>query len=130
MQGYHILIVDDEDIVRDVTSAMLESRGAKTYEATDGLDAIAFYKENLNDIDLVLMDMRMPRMNGIDAFNALLELNPQLKLIFSSGYSQEQEVARLREQHSHVDYLCKPFDKDALIEVVFKNLKSDQHASK
>lgn len=84
-----ILLVDDEEIVRTVLKTLMESIGFTVLTASDGLEAVELYRANLNDINLVLMDMTMPRKNGIEAFIEMHEMSPDVKVIILSGHSAE-----------------------------------------
>jgi len=84
-----ILLVDDEQIVRTVLKTLIESLGFSVITATDGLEAVDLFRKNRDKIKLVLMDMTMPRMNGIDAFNEMAEITPGVKVIILSGHSAE-----------------------------------------
>ncbi|HDP94712.1 MAG TPA: PAS domain S-box protein [Candidatus Aminicenantes bacterium] len=82
-----ILIVDDESVVLDVSRSMAESLGYKVYAFLDVRDALAFYENQKEEIDLVILDMIMPGMSGEEAFNRLRKVNPEVKVLLSSGYS-------------------------------------------
>lgn len=84
-----VLLVDDEEIVRSVLRKLVESLGFDVVTASDGIQAVDIYKELGNSIKLVLMDMTMPRMNGMDAFLEMKALNPDVKVIILSGHSAE-----------------------------------------
>ena len=90
-----ILLVDDERSVLDVSKAMIGSLGYKVYTAGSGRDAIAFYMEKGDEIDLVILDMVMPGMSGGETFDALRKIDPDVRVMLSSGYSitgQAQEI--------------------------------------
>lgn len=84
-----ILIVDDEDIIRETAHAMLTSLGYQVMTANDGREAVEYFKAHSGEIDLVLVDMMMPHMNGHACFNKLREIDPDVRAILSSGYSRE-----------------------------------------
>lgn len=88
-----VLLVDDEQTVRDVASAMLLSLGFEVVSAVDGRDAIDKFQQNRERISLVLMDLNMPVLNGEEAFHELRKLDSTVKIVLSSGFS-EQEVTR------------------------------------
>lgn len=81
-----ILLVDDDDIVRDVTRAILEASGYEVTEAPDGARALALVEEQ--DFDLVLADLVMPVMPGPELARRLRPLRPDLPILFMSGYSE------------------------------------------
>jgi len=82
-----ILVVDDEKIIADVTQRMLEQLDYHVLIARSGQEAIDLYRKNQDRIDLVIMDMIMPGMNGGEAYDVIKAMNPDVKAILSSGYS-------------------------------------------
>lgn len=110
-----ILVVDDEELVRMVTKAVLAYRGYQISEAGDGEEAVRKYTESSPRFDLVLMDLHMPRMNGYDALQRLRAIDPGMKAILLSGGTQD--AASLAELEG-VAYLQKPFDNQELTAVV------------
>lgn len=88
-----ILLVDDEETIIDVMKEMMEILGYQVMIADNGWDALKIYEENKEDIDLVILDMIMPNISGGETFNGLKEINPQIKVILSSGYSLNSEAA-------------------------------------
>jgi PAS domain S-box-containing protein len=112
-----ILVVDDEEITRDLTLEILSVYGYKVLLAQDGLEAIHVYKAFEHTIDLVLLDMIMPRMGGKEAYEKLKEINPDIKVLFCSGHGSDHQVCEeLRE--SDLPYLSKPFTIDELVRKV------------
>ena len=83
----NILVVEDEIYLRNFLSGLLESRGYNVMTAEDGLAAVEVFKENMNDIDLILMDIMMPRMDGVTAHKEIKQLDPTAKILLMSGYS-------------------------------------------
>lgn len=108
-----ILLVEDEDFVRNVTREVLELEGYHVLEAIHAEDGIELYRENADIIDLLLTDVVMPGLNGRDFANQLLAIKADLKIIFMSGYTDN---AVLREGFSdpRLNYIQKPFTLDAL----------------
>jgi PAS domain S-box-containing protein len=92
-----ILLVEDEERILEVGVKMLERLGYTVLEARNGREAVEIYKENKDKIDLVILDMIMPRMGGGEAYDRMKEINPNLKVLLSSGYSidsQAQEILK------------------------------------
>lgn len=81
-----ILIVDDEPSIREYLEIFLTTLGYKILVAQDGREAIQVFRNNRNDVDLVLMDVIMPNMNGSEAAQEMRKMKPSIKIIFSSGY--------------------------------------------
>ncbi|MBK8001176.1 MAG: response regulator [Verrucomicrobia bacterium] len=117
-----ILVVDDEELVRMVTKAVLAYRGYRVIEAVDGEDAVAKYSADSANIGLVLMDLHMPKLNGHEALVRIREINPGVRAILLSGGLQEAD-GRLAEME-HVAFLQKPFENQELLRVVRQLLDS------
>ena len=84
-----ILLVEDEILVREFLSDALTTHGYTVIMAEDGQDAVNKYKESLGPVDIVLMDVMMPRKDGLSAHKEISELNPNSKIILMSGYTSE-----------------------------------------
>jgi CheY-like chemotaxis protein len=91
--GEMILVVDDESPVRETARATLESFGYRVLTAQDGTEAIALYVTHKVDVEVILIDMMMPVMDGLATIRALQRINPRLKIIFSSGSARSERVA-------------------------------------
>ena len=89
-----ILLVDDEESLIGLGARMLEHLGFTVLTAADGLQAVERYRERGKEIDLVLMDLTMPHMDGAEAFGELRRLNPDVRVILASGYSYEDVASR------------------------------------
>ncbi len=89
-----ILLVDDEESLIALGARMLEHLGFTVLTAADGLQAVDLYRERGKEIDLVLMDLTMPNMDGAEAFGELRRLNPDVRVILASGYSREDVAPR------------------------------------
>lgn len=90
-----ILVVDDEEVVRDVVSKLVRSLGFEVLTASDGIQALEVFKLKSDEIKLVLMDMTMPRMNGMDAFVQMQEIDPDARVIIISGHSAESTSSEM-----------------------------------
>ncbi len=90
-----ILIVDDEEVVRTVLSKLIRSLGFEVLKASDGMQAVEVFGENKDKIKLVLMDMTMPRMSGVDAFTRMQEIDPEVRVIIISGHSAESTSSEM-----------------------------------
>ncbi len=108
-----VLIVDDDDLVRDATAAMLAYLGFRTLLAADGTEALALYLEHAEAIDWVLLDLTMPELSGADTFRALRDLNPGVRVVLISGYSQQDATWQFGDQIPS-GFLQKPFELPAL----------------
>jgi two-component system, cell cycle sensor histidine kinase and response regulator CckA len=108
-----VLLVDDEDGVRKLVCAILQSNGYSVIEASNGHSALAAYEKNAHKIDLVLTDVVMPQMDGFEFVDRLVEKNPDVKVLFMSGY-RDNPIGDAEAQPSR-PFLHKPFTPDALL---------------
>ncbi|HBC57966.1 MAG TPA: hypothetical protein DCZ03_12435 [Gammaproteobacteria bacterium] len=108
-----ILIVDDEETILAIAREMLLLCGFEVISARDGFEAIKLYQQSSTDIDCVLLDLTMPRMGGEATFRELRRLNPQLKIIMSSGYN-EQEVTQNFVGKGLTGFIQKPYQLSEL----------------
>jgi two-component system, cell cycle sensor histidine kinase and response regulator CckA len=115
--GELILVVDDEPAIRDITKASLESHNYKAITACDGIEAIALYAENREQISLVLTDMAMPSMDGITTIRTLRKINPEVKIIAVSGLAASDKVNVAYELGIKA-FLAKPFTANQLLETI------------
>ena len=112
-----ILVVDDEDIVRIMLREVLIELGYDVITAIDGQDGLQKYKDATEPIDLVILDMIMPVMNGSDCFRAIREINPEAKVVVSSGFTKDQSISDLT-QEGLAGFLDKPTSRVKLSQVV------------
>jgi nitrogen-specific signal transduction histidine kinase len=107
-----ILLVDDEEGVRRLVSAVLKTNGYEVLDAPNGVSAMAAYEKNGHKIDMVLTDVVMPQMNGLELGKRLAEQAPELKVLYMSGY---RDHAIVGEGESAKPFLLKPFTPDVLL---------------
>ncbi|MCX5806007.1 MAG: PAS domain S-box protein [Proteobacteria bacterium] len=112
-----ILIVDDEPDVLVVSKEFLESLGYSVYAVKNGEEAIRLYKEKKDKIDLVVLDMIMPGLSGNETFDRIREVNPQTKIILSSGYSLNSQAQQIMDKGCH-GFIQKPFDMTQISRLV------------
>lgn len=111
-----ILLVDDEPMIRNLGRAILQGYGYQVLLAEDGRDAIRRYESAREQIDLVILDLTMPHLSGRDAFQRLRQINPEVPVIFASGYSAEQVS---EEDHEQIlGFVGKPYRPEDLARVV------------
>jgi two-component system cell cycle sensor histidine kinase/response regulator CckA len=108
-----ILLVDDEKMVVEVTRELLESLGYRVYVAGSGQEAIAVYLERRNELALVILDMIMPGISGGETFDRLREINPDIRVLLSSGYSINGEAQTIMDRGCS-GFLQKPFQLEKL----------------
>jgi two-component system, cell cycle sensor histidine kinase and response regulator CckA len=112
-----ILIVDDERHVREALMDILETVGIPSLSAKNAREGIQIYRNHFREIKLVVLDMRLPEMDGLHVLHSLRHINPSVRAIVASGY----DVRDIGEQLSNdpaVHILQKPFDMDMFLQVV------------
>jgi two-component system, cell cycle sensor histidine kinase and response regulator CckA len=122
-----ILLVDDENVITDVTSQMLSALGYQILVADGGEKAIEIYRENHDRIDLVIMDMIMPVMGGGETFSRIKAINPKVKVILSSGYTLNSEAKEIMKQ-GVLAFLQKPYNQDELSRKIREIMINEQQA--
>ena len=104
-----VLLVDDEDMIVDVGTQLLEKLGYKVIVAKSGTEAIEIYKKKRDKIDMVILDMIMPAMNGGETYDMLREINNKIKVLLSSGYSISGQATEILERGCDA-FIQKPFN--------------------
>ena len=118
-----ILLVEDEDGVRRLMKHILTARGYKVLDAADGLQGFQMYRRNAENIDLVLTDMVMPRMSGGELAQQILDLQPEMKVVFMSGYTDDV-LSRTGALRLATTFLQKPLKPEVLAEKIREVLDS------
>lgn len=116
-----ILLIDDEIYIREMSKRLFEKLGYDVILASNGAEGIEIYKNNLDEIDLVILDMVMPEMTGKDVYKILIEMNPDIKIVFLSGNSKE-EVAEYMNITGEIDYIQKPYRLHEISQVLAKTV--------
>ncbi|MCP4695046.1 MAG: PAS domain S-box protein [Desulfobacterales bacterium] len=107
--GGAILLVDDEEIALTVGKAMLEKLGHRVLTAVDGLDAVETYRAAADEIRCVVLDINMPRMDGAEAFRELRRIDPDVRVLISSGFTEGGAADRF-EGDAPAGFIHKPFN--------------------
>jgi CheY-like chemotaxis protein/signal transduction histidine kinase len=118
-----ILVVDDEYNIRSMMKEIMEMSGLKVFTAGNGQDGVDIYQRNKKDIDLIVMDMVMPVMDGRAAFNEIRKIDPQQKIFIISGYSQREDLQDMLDNGA-VGFLRKPFQVKEIVEKINEILSS------
>src|SRR5262249_18376945 len=116
-QGHEtILLADDEPMIRNLGRTILQSYGYRVLLAQDGVEALEVYQREQSAIDLVILDLTMPRLSGRDTFRQLVALNLDVRILFASGYSADNVT---EAEHEHVlGFVGKPYRPDDLAQTV------------
>ncbi len=110
-----ILIVDDEEDILQTSVMVLQRLGYRVLEAKNGLEAISVYAAQKDNIDLVILDLVMPDMNGREAYDRLKEINPHVRVLLCSGYGIEGRAKEIIDRGCD-DFIQKPFTYSKLTE--------------
>jgi len=108
-----ILLVDDEELILDVSIEMLRGLGYEVLKAKGGKEAIALYKAHKDEINLVILDMIMPDVDGGKVFDIIKEVNPDVKVLLSSGYSIDGKAEEILSRGCD-GFIQKPFNMNTL----------------
>jgi CheY-like chemotaxis protein len=108
-----VLVVDDEEMVRKVCSAMVQSLGARVLTAVDGREAVDLFTNQAAEISHVILDLTMPNMDGMTAYQELARIKPDVNVIFSSGYDERESIRRMLGAE-RARFIQKPYTLDGL----------------
>jgi len=116
VRGGHecILVVDDEEKVRNLTRCVLERWGFRVLAAADGDEALTIYRERTPEIDLVLLDFTMPGLTGLQVMRRLRDLNPAVRVVFASGHTGQPDDDSLLAAGAH-GLVPKPYRPEELV---------------
>lgn len=110
-----ILVIDDEENVRNTVKIMLEECGYKTFIPNDCIEGMEYFKSNFKNIDAVVLDFSMPKRTGKDVFIELMDIDPSVKVLLTSGFGLDERTAPLLDSGVK-GFLKKPFTFEQLIE--------------
>ncbi len=109
-----VLIVDDEELVTLLVGEMLAGEGYRVLTAPDGFRALELYRRLGSEIALVILDFTMPVMDGSDVFNELLQLDPNVPVVLSSGFTEQERLRGMLAKGLR-GFLPKPYTQDKLL---------------
>ncbi len=118
-----ILLVDDEEIIRITGKKILTHMGYTVILAGNGKEAIDIYKKQYYEIDVVIMDMLMPELNGKEAFAEMKEINKNCKVVISSGFLKDNDIEELKKMGLQ-GFIHKPYRSEELNKLLKKILKT------
>lgn len=121
----HILVVDDEESVRNFVATSLRSLGYTVRTCANGADAVDNYREQHREIDLVILDLIMPKMSGQDAFRRMKEVDPHVRVLVSSGFSYSQAARQMLDDGA-LGLLNKPFQISRLSQAVAEHIQGER----
>jgi two-component system cell cycle sensor histidine kinase/response regulator CckA len=120
-QGEIVLVVDDEAAIREALVRTLEANGYRCFTAEDGSDALALYFQRREEIALVISDLAMAQMDGIQLVRSLRRINPNARIIVSSGHLQKENQETLQSLGVNV-FLDKPYSADKMLRALHEML--------
>jgi DNA-binding NtrC family response regulator len=120
-----VLVVEDDDSLRDLLKTMLEAHDFKVLTATDGLDAVEVFAKNKESIGVVLSDLGLPYLGGWDAFLSMKKINPELKGILASGYFHpgvKEEIIKSGAEN----FIQKPYNTPEIVAMLHRMLEEEE----
>ncbi|MBN1572758.1 MAG: PAS domain S-box protein [Deltaproteobacteria bacterium] len=116
-----LLAIDDEKTILSMLKGALPDYGYKVFSANSGEEGIKIYRENKDEIDLIILDIKMPDMDGKAVLDEMMKINPDVRVLLSSGFNEEDQHLDLLENGA-VGFIGKPFVLDKLLETMRKVL--------
>lgn len=123
-----VLVAEDEDEIYFYLQELLKLYGIKTVYARDGIEAIEIIKNN-KPIDLILMDIKMPRMDGLEATRQIRTFRPDIPIIAQTAFNTDEDIQNALKAGCN-DHISKPFNKDVLLKKIWQNVKSQKNEIK
>jgi PAS domain S-box-containing protein len=120
-----VLVVDDEEVNRDVARMMLEDCGYQVITASDGVEAVAIYRERMSDIKILILDIVMPVKSGDEACIEILEINPGAKIVVSSGFRDDLRVKKALKAGAKI-FVPKPYTLKTLSDAIDNVINSEE----
>ncbi len=122
--GELILVVDDEENIREITRATLEKFNYRIVTATDGTDAMAIFAQQSSEIALILTDIAMPYMDGTALIRAVRKIDPNSKIVAMSGLMNSEQTAELQSLNVNA-FLSKPYTAETLLKILAELLQNN-----
>ncbi|MBN2323456.1 MAG: PAS domain S-box protein [Spirochaetes bacterium] len=113
-KGELILVIDDEETVRGLTRDILEKNGYRTLLAHDGEEGVALFRAHHREIALVIIDMIMPKLGGLETFKLIRETSPHAKTVLSTGYDHSEKIQEMLDS-GVMDFIKKPYKVNELL---------------
>lgn len=118
-KGKTILLVDDDPVMIKLANGVLNGTGVNIIVAENGHAAIDAYRENINEIDLILLDVFLPDCDGPVAFENMKKMNPFLKVVFISGDDNNKDVKKLEKSHpEQIGFVSKPYSRSQIVNMM------------
>lgn len=120
-----ILIVDDESLLLELLKDMLDAVGAEVVSTSKPTEAIEIYKKH-QDIDVVMLDVIMPAKNGFEVYDELKKINPEVRVVFMSGYTNDSKINHMVKNQKNIEFIRKPYMMKEITAKVSKLLKVEK----
>jgi two-component system cell cycle sensor histidine kinase/response regulator CckA len=124
-----ILVVDDESAICDTTQTALEAHNYRVLTAQNGMEAIALYVQHQEEIEVTLIDMMMPIMDGVTTIRTLCQINPQIKIVAVSGLASNNQAATAASPTGVKAFLPKPYTAETLLKTLHDVIQDTEPAS-
>lgn len=121
LAGHQILLADDDEIMRRAGGDILKRYGASVDTYEDGALALEALEKNPNNYKIIILDVIMPKLNGIETFHKMRAIAPDAQFVLSSGYAESAEITELRNQYS-IKFIQKPFKAEQLTNEITKKV--------
>ncbi len=115
--GDRVLVVDDDEAVLELANEFLRRAGYRAQGAAGGVEAVDLFRSQSDDVDVVVLDLTMPDMDGREVFRALRRLRSDLPVVLTTGYS-ESVLQEGFANEPHLHFLRKPYEPEQLIDAV------------
>jgi len=115
--SYSILVVEDDDLSYMLLNEILSSYAVIIFRALDGVEAVDIFQKNKSAYNLILMDIRLPKLNGYDATQKIKEINPTIPIIAVTAYAHSQGIIDCYDSGCD-DFIAKPFDINRILKVI------------
>ena len=122
MKGLGVLVVDDESSMRELLSIVLKNEGLEVFEAGDGQTALELFNSSKDKIDLIIQDLKMPGLNGVDLLRSIKETNSEIPIIIITAFSTWDSAVEAMRLGAY-DYIRKPFDTEVIRSVVCRAIE-------
>ena len=123
-----ILIIDDEALIVAIAKRMLTDAGYRVVTSSEPFQALEIFKQLKDEVDLVILDFTLPIMDGSEVFDALREIKPQVAVMLSSGFAEQEKVRAMLSQGLR-GFLPKPYTQEKLLSQVRSTLDAIRGAS-
>jgi DNA-binding NtrC family response regulator len=119
-------VVDDEPAIREMARDILQGRGYEVVPARDGVEALEIYRQQWGRLDLVVLDMVMPRLGGLETFRRLQGIDRNVRVVLCSGHADTSKAKQAIKEGA-LGFFAKPFTMTELLAWVEKLLRRDGH---